>query len=554
MCVRSAYMIYTQKRDPANIKWGDAGAVYVVESTGVFTTMEKASTHLKGGAMHVIISVPSANAPMFVVGVNHETYDKSLKIVSNASCTTNCLAPLAKVINDNFTIVEGLMTTVHAYTATQKTVDGPSGKLRRDSRGAHQNIIPASTGAANAVSKIIHELNGSVIHIASVPHIYTLMGCNRNTKHTLAVLPKFIGPVTTSQGTGRYQKHTSIPELLQQKLDHQVLTLVLSLQQADWNGFPCSHSQRCVVVVYLTCRIEKPAKYEDIKKVVKAAAEGPMKGIIGYTEDQVINGIAHVQETQTDGQLLANGTVSATESSTNHAAAGLQRDLPQAGPEGGNWSRGVSPQTANQRADNEPARNNMPADPTNGLLGPLHIYSPGMVFVGLINNVPGRSCESRQGGAAQGDSMGDMLRFPQQEQGLLSRGDGCPLQEEGDLTRHPQCSSCPTGTFNDLPSITARCSRHSNCTELGKVQAKSGTPKSDAVCKDPKVDMDTGWLGFLILLAVLALLVIVGAIAGALCCLRRKQQHKDKDHTPDSGRVSQLISILTPPSPFFSLI
>ncbi|KAK6479855.1 tumor necrosis factor receptor superfamily member 3-like [Huso huso] len=123
---------------------------------------------------------------------------------------------------------------------------------------------------------------------------------------------------------------------------------------------------------------------------------------------------------------------------------------------------------------------------------------------------------------------------------------GTYTSQQGDLTRHPQCSSCPTGTFNDLPSITARCSRHSNCTELGKVQAKSGTPKSDAVCKDPKVDMDTGWLGFLILLAVLALLVIVGAIAGALCCLRRKQQHKDKDHTPDSGRDSEQSSLLSP--------
>jgi len=208
----------TAEKDPSNLKWNEVGAEVIIESTGLFLTKETAQKHIDAGAKKVVMSAPAKDdTPTFVIGVNHTQLKPEQTIVSNASCTTNCLAPLAKVLNDKFGIVEGLMSTIHAVTATQKTVDGPSVKDWRGGRGAYQNIIPSSTGAAKAVGLVLPELKGKLTGMS------------------------FRVPV---------------PD---------------------------------VSVVDLTARLEKPATYEEIKQAFKEASEGELKGILGYTEDDVVS-------------------------------------------------------------------------------------------------------------------------------------------------------------------------------------------------------------------------------------------------------------------------
>ena len=208
----------TAEKDPAQLKWGEVGADYVVESTGLFLTKEKAQLHLQAGAKKVILSAPSKDdTPMFVMGVNNKSLTKAMDIVSNASCTTNCLAPIVKVLNDKFGIIEGLMTTVHATTATQKTVDGPSNKDWRGGRAALCNIIPSSTGAAKAVGVVIPAMKGKLTGMA------------------------------------------------------------FRVPTAD------------VSAVDLTCRLEKGASYKQICEAMKAASEGELKGVLGYTDEEVVS-------------------------------------------------------------------------------------------------------------------------------------------------------------------------------------------------------------------------------------------------------------------------
>jgi len=256
-------------RDPSEIKWADAGAEIVVESSGVFTTIDKAKAHLNGGAKKVVISAPSADAPMFVMGVNENAYDPSMNVVSNASCTTNCLAPLAKIIHDNFGIEEGLMTTVHATTATQKTVDGPSMKKWRDGRGAGQNIIPASTGAAKAVGKVIPDLNGKLTGMAlrvPVPDVSVVdLTCRLVKSASYDEICAVIKKASESKELGRYMGYTE-DEVVSQDFIGDTHSSIFDrnagislnpnfVKLVSWYDNECGYSHRvCDLIKYMVSR------------------------------------------------------------------------------------------------------------------------------------------------------------------------------------------------------------------------------------------------------------------------------------------------------------
>ena len=291
----------TAERNPADLKWNEVGAEYVVESTGLFLSKDKAQAHIEAGAKYVVMSAPSKDdTPMFVCGVNEKTYVKGTQFVSNASCTTNCLAPIAKVLNDKWGITDGLMTTVHSTTATQKTVDGPSMKDWRGGRAASGNIIPSSTGAAKAVGKVIPALNGkltgmsmrvptldvSVVDLTvnlAKPATYAEI-CAAMKEASEGELKGVLGytedAVVSSDFLG--DTRTSI-------FDAKAVGKVIPALNGKLTGMSMRVPTLDVSVVDLTVNLAKPATYAEICAAMKEASEGELKGILGYTEDAVVS-------------------------------------------------------------------------------------------------------------------------------------------------------------------------------------------------------------------------------------------------------------------------
>ena len=291
----------TAERNPADLKWNEVEAEYVVESTGLFLSKDKAQAHIEAGAKYVVMSAPSKDdTPMFVCGVNEKTYVKGTQFVSNASCTTNCLAPIAKVLNDKWGITDGLMTTVHSTTATQKTVDGPSMKDWRGGRAASGNIIPSSTGAAKAVGKVIPALNGkltgmsmrvptldvSVVDLTvnlAKPATYAEI-CAAMKEASEGELKGVLGytedAVVSSDFLG--DTRTSI-------FDAKAVGKVIPALNGKLTGMSMRVPTLDVSVVDLTVNLAKPATYAEICAAMKEASEGELAGVLGYTEDAVVS-------------------------------------------------------------------------------------------------------------------------------------------------------------------------------------------------------------------------------------------------------------------------